>query len=151
MLDGCEVRGASPRALVIGPLPPPFGGVGVLVQELSCSLIGEGWCLDVFNLSKPKQGGKPSTVTLRDVGWTLWHLLALPVRLVRARPDVVLIESTADTGFFRDLALALECRAFCIPVVFHWHGAPDSIHSSSRARPHGGKRSSGSACAALAD
>ena len=119
-------RARLPRALVIGPLPPPPGGVGMQVEAIVRSTLGERWRLEVFNLSKPQQEGKPSTVTPWDVLWTLWHLLALPVRLILSRPAVALVQSTADTGFFRDLMLALECRALGVPIVLHWHGAPDS-------------------------
>ena len=55
------------------------------------------------------------------------HLVTLPLRLVRARPRVALVQSTADTGFVRDLALVLVLRLFGVPVVLHWHGAPESM------------------------
>ncbi len=115
-----------PRALVIGPLPPPPGGVGRLVEAILGSPLAARWQLDVFDLSKPQQEGKPSVVTPWDVAWTLLHLVTLPLRLLRRRPIVALVESTADTGYVRDLALILICRAFLVPVVVHWHGAPDS-------------------------
>ena len=115
-----------PRALVVGPLPPPPGGVGRLVEAILASPLRERWELDVFNLSKPQQEGRPSTVTAWDVAWTLVHLVLLPLRLLARRPRVALVQSTADTGFVRDLALVLVLRAFAVPVVLHWHGAPDS-------------------------
>jgi glycosyltransferase involved in cell wall biosynthesis len=118
--------GERPLALIVGPLPPPPGGVGVQVEAILRSPLAERWRLECFNVSKPQQEGKPSTVTPWDVLWSLWHLAALPVRLLRSRPAVALVQSTADTGYFRDLALALECRALGVPVVLHWHGAPDS-------------------------
>lgn len=112
--------------LIIGPLPPPMGGVGALVEAILRSPLRLSWDLDVFNLSKPQQEGKPSTITPWDMAWTLLHLVQLPWRLLTRRPRAVLAQSTADTGFFRDLALILECRAVGVPVVIHWHGAPDS-------------------------
>jgi len=59
---------------------------------------------------------------------------APPVRLLRSRPDVILSEATADTGWFRDVPLILLCRAFGRPVVIHWHGAPDSPRFPGRSR-----------------
>ena len=103
-----------------------MGGVGALVEAILRSPLSERWDLEVFNLSKPQQEGKPSTITAWDVAWTLLHLVQLPIRLLVRRPAVVLAQSTADTGYFRDLALILECRALFVPVVIHWHGAPDS-------------------------
>ncbi len=117
----------NPRALIVGPLPPPPGGVGRLVEAIVASPLAERWQLDVFNLSKPQQEGKPSTVTAWDVAWTLVHLVTLPLRLLRARPQVALVQSTADSGFVRDLSLILILRAFRVPVVIHWHGAPESL------------------------
>jgi len=116
---------SRPRALIIGPLPPPPGGVGMQVEAILRSPLAERWKIDVFKTSKPGQEGKPSSVTLRDVVWTLLHINLLPVRLLE-RPTVALIQATADTGYFRDLALLLECRLHGIPVVLHWHGTPDS-------------------------
>ncbi|MEO6462529.1 MAG: glycosyltransferase, partial [Candidatus Eisenbacteria bacterium] len=116
----------KPRALVVGPLPPPPGGVGRLVEAILASPLAARWQLDVFDLSKPQQEGRPSTVTAWDVAWTLVHLVTLPLRLIVRRPRVALVQSTADTGFVRDTALVLVLRAFAVPVVLHWHGAPES-------------------------
>lgn len=116
----------KPRLLIIGPLPPPMGGVGAVVESILRSPLAQHWDVDVFNLSKPQQEGKPSVVTAWDVAWTLLHLVQLPWRLLTRRPDVVLSQATADTGYVRDLALMLECRALGIPVLLHWHGAPES-------------------------
>lgn len=125
----------KPRALLVGPLPPPPGGVGRLVEAILASPLADCWQLDVFDLSKPQQEGRPSTVTAWDVAWTLVHLVILPLRLLARRPRVALVQSTADTGFVRDTALVLVLRAFAVPVVLHWHGAPESPQfpgSSSR-------------------
>jgi glycosyltransferase involved in cell wall biosynthesis len=112
--------------LIVGPLPPPFGGVGVQVESIRRSPLAAEWTIEIFDTSKPQQQGKPSSVTGWDIVWTIWHLVALPFRLLARRPAVALVEATADTGYFRDVALALLCRALLVPVVFHWHGAPDS-------------------------
>jgi len=48
-----------PRALIIGPLPPPPGGVGRQVEAILASPLAESWQLDVFNTSKPQQEGNP--------------------------------------------------------------------------------------------
>ncbi len=103
-----------------------MGGVGALVEAIVRSPLAQHWDVEVFNLAKPQQQGKPSTVTAWDVAWTLLHLIQLPWRVLTRRPRVVLAQSTADTGYLRDLALMLECRALGVPVVLHWHGAPDS-------------------------
>ncbi|HEV8481149.1 MAG TPA: glycosyltransferase family 4 protein [Candidatus Eisenbacteria bacterium] len=122
-----------PRVLVIGPLPPPAGGVGMQVEAILRSPLAQRWKVDVFNTSKPGQEGKPSTVTLRDVIWAQLHLGLLPLRLLE-RPQVALVQATADTGYFRDLALLLECRLSGVPVVLHWHGTPDSEQFPGRSR-----------------
>jgi glycosyltransferase involved in cell wall biosynthesis len=102
--------------------------VGRLVEAILASPLSARWELDVFDLSKPQQEGKPSTVTAWDVAWTLAHLVLLPIRVLARRPRVALVQSTADTGFFRDLALVLVLRALAVPVVLHWHGSPESKH-----------------------
>jgi len=116
---------ARPRALIIGPLPPPPGGVGMQVEAILGSPLAKSWKLEMFNTSKKGQEGKPSTVTLRDVLWTMIHISFLPLYLL-GRPQVALIQATADTGYFRDLALLLVCRLHGVPVVMHWHGTPES-------------------------
>jgi glycosyltransferase involved in cell wall biosynthesis len=117
---------ARPCALIVGPLPPPPGGVGMQVEAILRSPLAERWKLAVFNTSKPGQEGKPSTVTLRDVIWTMLHINFLPLRILEHRPQVALVEATADTGYFRDLALLVVCRLHGVPVVLHWHGTPES-------------------------
>src|SRR5262245_5160995 len=103
-----------------------MGGVAAVVEAILESSLSERWDVEVFNLSKPQQEGKPSVVTPWDVASTSVPLVQLPWRLLTRRPRVVLAQATADTGYFRDLALILECRALGVPVVLHWHGAPDS-------------------------
>lgn len=120
-----------PRALIVGPLPPPPGGVGMQVEAILRSPLARRWQIDVFNTSKPGQEGKPSTVTLADVLWTLIHLGLLPLSLLK-RPRVALVQATADTGYFRDLVLLLECRLHGVPVVLHWHGTPESTQFPGR-------------------
>jgi glycosyltransferase involved in cell wall biosynthesis len=108
--------------------------VGVLFAAIASSALNERWRIEVFDLSKPQQEGKPSVVTVWDVLHSLWHLVALPARIRRVRPAVVLYEATADTGWFRDLALIAVCRLCGVPVVIHWHGAPDSWQFPGRTR-----------------
>jgi glycosyltransferase involved in cell wall biosynthesis len=116
---------ARPRALIVGPLPPPPGGVGMQVEAILRSPLAASWRIEVFNTSKPGQEGKPSTVTLEDVIWTQLHVALLPLSLLK-RPRVALVQATADTGYFRDLALLIVCRLHGVPVVLHWHGTPES-------------------------
>jgi glycosyltransferase involved in cell wall biosynthesis len=121
-----SVPDPRPVALFIGPLPPPFGGVAAQLATLLRSPLAERWRLETFDLSKPQQEGKPSVVTFWDVLYTVRHIFALPVRLLRTRPRAALFQATADTGWFRDLLLMALCRLFGVPVVVHWHGAVDS-------------------------
>ena len=120
------MRDARPCVLIVGPLPPPPGGVGMQVEAILGSPLAERWKLKVFNTSKPGQEGKPSTVTLKDVIWTKIHIALLPLAILEHRPQVALVEATADTGYFRDLALLLVCLLHRVPVVLHWHGTPES-------------------------
>ena len=40
----------KPRLLIIGPLPPPMGGVGAVVESILRSPLAQHWDVDVFNL-----------------------------------------------------------------------------------------------------
>lgn len=120
------MKDSRPCVLIVGPLPPPPGGVGMQVQAILASPLAERWKLAVYKTSKPGQEGKPSTVTLADVIWTKIHIAFLPLRIMALKPKVALVQATADTGYFRDLALLLVCRLHRLPVVLHWHGTPES-------------------------
>src|SRR5262249_13372274 len=87
---GGVMADARPHALIVGPLPPPPGGVGMQVEAILRSPLAKSWKLEVFNTSKKGQEGKPSTVTLLDVLWTMIHISFLPLYLL-GRPKVALV------------------------------------------------------------
>ena len=114
------------RVLHVGPMPPPYGGVGVLLKTILDSRLRETCTLLHFNTQKPVQEEKPSTPTAGDFVFTVLNAVRLPLHMLRTRPDVVHFQSTADTGFVRDGILVLAARLVSSHLVLHFHGTPEA-------------------------
>jgi len=114
------------RVLHVGPLPPPYGGVGVLLKTILDSRLREICELSHFNTQKPGQEEKPSTPTAADFFYTILNAFRLPLLIAKTRPDVVHFQSTADTGFVRDGLLVFSARLAGSRIVLHFHGTPGS-------------------------
>jgi glycosyltransferase involved in cell wall biosynthesis len=107
------------RVLMVGPLPPPVGGMATVVQNLVQAFRGR---LDVRVLNSVK-----TTAANRP----LWAGVAAQLRLLGAlgwqcivwRPAVVHIHTCSWFSFWRSGVDVLLARLLFCPVVLHIHGA----------------------------
>jgi glycosyltransferase involved in cell wall biosynthesis len=114
----------QPRLLVVGPMPPPFGGIAVITRQLVESDLPRYYALSVLNINRP------SVVTENISGnrgidfYKTFRLLAVYLRsVVRLRPSAILMEMNGDISCFREAALILMTRAFSrARIVVHFHG-----------------------------
>lgn len=82
-----------PRVLVVGPLPPPLGGVQLLVEMLLRSSLSRDHNLRVVNTSKGVLRWAVETPTWRTVPYFVRDLFALAAALARFRPDLVIVHA----------------------------------------------------------
>ena len=146
-----------PRVLVVGPLPPPFGGMSRYVQALLGSDLCRSFELSHFNTSfSPRvrsQGVNPGDkryrgrqTTRRMYGYILsgggWSgiktlvagLLSVPrfaLCLLHRRPELVHVFANMNWGFWRAGTMVLLGRLAGSRVVFHPLGAIERFYPSS--------------------
>jgi glycosyltransferase involved in cell wall biosynthesis len=114
----------KPRLLLIGPLPPPIGGVESYTQALL-----ESGAFGDFELTHcdTTKGRPKSTQGRFDAGnfaWAARHIARVRDAVERTRPDVVYLPVAGTwAGFLRDMALARVARSRGARVVGHVHGS----------------------------
>jgi glycosyltransferase involved in cell wall biosynthesis len=111
-----------PRLLLVGPLPPPIGGVETFTQAVLESPVLAA--LDVTHCDTTKR--RPKSTQGRfdagNFGWAFIHLLRLARALARIEPDVVYIPIAGTwSGFLRDAALGWLARRTRARVIGHQH------------------------------
>ncbi len=137
--NAIETSNAAPgrkaRLLIVGPLPPPIGGVETFTQAIL-----ESHALDefaVFHCDTTKRRPK-STQGVFDAGnfaWAAVHFARLAASLARVRPDVVYIPIAGTwSGALRDLALGWIARRSGARVIGHQHAGdiPDVLKRTGR-------------------
>lgn len=145
------------RVLLVGPLPPPFGGMARFVQDLAGSETARRHHIEVFNTSfSPRvrsagintghrryEAGASSVGRrygyllggggLQAIRTLFAGLLSLPefgVRLASFSPDIVHVFANMHWGFWRAGALVLLARVARRRVVFHPLGAIEKFYPS---------------------
>ncbi|MBI1797687.1 MAG: glycosyltransferase family 4 protein [Candidatus Eisenbacteria bacterium] len=109
---------------MIGPLPPPIGGVESYMQALlESSAFGD---FELTHCDTTK--GRPKSTQGRfDPGnfvWAARHIARVREAVARTRPDVVYLPVAGTwAGFLRDMALARVARSRGAKLVGHVHGS----------------------------
>jgi len=124
--DTAADRSHRLRVLLLGQLPPPYGGMEVMTAALIAGLRRDP-ALVTMNIdtqasrSLAEKGGKHQLrKSLRGAAQTARVVIAL----VRFRPDLVYLPLTSSPsflGFLRDSLLLAPGLACGIPVVVHLH------------------------------
>jgi glycosyltransferase involved in cell wall biosynthesis len=114
----------KPRILMVGPFPPPFGGLGNNMSLLMGSDLARRYELRLLNTSKHVRHVKVSQADIWSIPYLVWNSLRLIGLLATFRPEVTYVKATSDTGFIRDAAMMAISRLFGVPVVCHLHGRP---------------------------
>ena len=99
-----------PRVLVVGRLPPPLGGVQLLIDMLLRSSLARDHELHVVNTSKGVLRWAVETPTWRTVPYFIRDLFALTAALARVRPDVVIVHAAPSPSILRDWIFMLVAR-----------------------------------------
>lgn len=112
-----------PRVLVVGPLPPPVGGV----ETMTTAVLGSGAfsSFDVVHcdLTKGRPKDTQGQFDFGNMRWAVIHFWRMFRCIVSFRPAVVYMPLTGTwSGFWRDGVLALIARCGGAKVVGHVHG-----------------------------
>lgn len=112
------------RVTIVGPVPPPVGGVETVTKTVL-----ESEALQIFNLRHcdTTKGRPKHTQGKFDAGnawWALIHFWRLVRNVTSFRPAVIYMPVTATwSGFWRDAVLAAIGQLSGAKVIGHVHGA----------------------------
>lgn len=112
------------RNFVIGPLPPPLGGVSVAVINLIRVLESNGTKPEVFNTSS--HSIREDIYKKKELRSYFRNLLLFPKFLTQVvsggkRTDIFHVFTTSDTAFFRDAFFITLLTLLRRTVVVHFH------------------------------
>lgn len=104
------------RALWVSTSMRTRGGIATYVRELKQTSLWDDW--QVRHIATHVDGSKAAKLLAFATG-----VLRFGVDLVRFRPHVVHLHSSADASFFRKAILLWLSAAARVPVVVHMHGS----------------------------
>jgi glycosyltransferase involved in cell wall biosynthesis len=108
---------------MVGPVPPPYGGVGAVFQSFLDSELKDHFRITVVDTSKKdaREIVSDSRVSLRD-GLYLGKTLAdLMLKLLRERPDVAFLTPVGDHSLLREAACVWLLKFSGARVVCQFH------------------------------
>jgi glycosyltransferase involved in cell wall biosynthesis len=119
-----------PKVLIVGPHPPPPGGMANFIENLESSRIVDFYTIRGFDTDYPRS----------IKGTRLLEILYLPVMYLRYTitllfnsPDVVHVHTPSYNSFFKHMIFVSLAKGRGIPVLLHIHGGrfKDFFNSSS--------------------
>jgi glycosyltransferase involved in cell wall biosynthesis len=113
---------ARPRLLVIGPLPPPLGGVQLVIDMQLRSSLAHEFELHAVDTSKRQLRWAVENLTWKTPMYFVRDYSRLVRALVRVRPDVVLVHAASSLSFLRDWMFMVTARLAGAKVICHYHG-----------------------------
>jgi len=123
-----------PRLLLVGPLPPPLGGVQLTVNMQLQSSLAREFELHMVDTSKRRLRWAVENPTWRTPFYFVRDLTRLIRMLIRVRPAAVLLHAAAGVSFLRDWVLMLTVRLAGAKVVCHYHGTLHARFPSGETR-----------------
>jgi glycosyltransferase involved in cell wall biosynthesis len=111
-----------PRVLIVGPLPPPFGGVQLMINIQLHSSLRHEFELHTVDTSKRQLRWAVESPTWRTPLYFLRDFSRLARALARVRPHVVLVHAAPSLSFLRDWVLMTTSRLTGAKVICHYHG-----------------------------
>jgi glycosyltransferase involved in cell wall biosynthesis len=120
-------RGApevKPVLLLVGPFPPPYGGIANITAQLAGSDLNDAFRIVPVNVNLPSEETENTSGKKRVNLWKAARLyLVLTKALLSTRPAAAIVEMNGDKSCFREMIasffIRLSTRA---TVVTHFHG-----------------------------
>ena len=111
-----------PRVLIVGPLPPPLGGVQRMIEMLAGSSLSREFELHTVDTSKGVLRWAVETQSWRTPFYFARDLGRLVRALLSLRPRVVIVHAASGWSFARDWAFLATARLSGARVICHYHG-----------------------------
>ena len=135
------------RILLVGPIPPPFGGIPKYVKDLYKSrYLKNKYQLNLFNTAIPenirryeKQNERSYFSFLSDgivpgvklVIYVLATIFDFKKYLEKNKPDIIQVFTSSYWGFWRSCIYIIVAKYFNIKVIFHLLNAIDLFWKES--------------------
>jgi len=116
------VSASRPRVLIVGPLPPPMGGVQLMIDMQLHSSLAREFELQPVDTSKRQLRWAVENPTWKTPFYFVRDFFRLLGALVGFRPRVVLVHAAPSLSFLRDWVFMLTARACGARVICHYHG-----------------------------
>jgi glycosyltransferase involved in cell wall biosynthesis len=129
--DGTLTR---PRLLVVGPLPPPLGGVQVVIDMQLRSSLGREFVLHVVDTSKRKLRWAVENPNWKTPFYLVRDFARLIRGLVRVRPEAALVHASSSLSIMRDWVFMVTARLAGAKVICHYHGTVHARFPSGQTR-----------------
>lgn len=132
----CVAPGAAPapRLLIVGPLPPPLGGVQLIIDMQRHSVLSREFELHVVDTSKRQLRWAVENPTWKTPIYFARDFLRLVRALARLRPDVVLVHAAPSFSLLRDWVFMVIARIAGAKVICHYHGTLHTRFPSGETR-----------------
>jgi glycosyltransferase involved in cell wall biosynthesis len=111
-----------PGVLIVGPLPPPMGGVQLMIEMQMHSRLAQEFELRAVDTSKRRLRWAVENPTWKTPLYFLRDFSRLVAALASFRPRVVLVHAAPSPSFLRDWVFMLTARLAGARVICHYHG-----------------------------
>ena len=125
---------SRPRILIVGPLPPPLGGVQLTIDMQLHSSLAREFELHTVDTSKRQLRWAVENPTWKTPLYFARDLARLVRALVRLRPDIVLVHAAATFSLLRDWVFMAAARLAGAKVICHYHGTLHTRFPSGQTR-----------------
>jgi glycosyltransferase involved in cell wall biosynthesis len=123
-----------PRVLIVGPLPPPFGGIELMVEMQRGSSFAREFELHTVDRSMHQLHRTIDKPSWKTPLYFLRDFSRLLRALVRVRPEVALIHAACGLSFLRDGVFMAAARLAGAKVICHYHGTVHTRFPSCETR-----------------
>jgi len=103
------------KILMVGPYPPPYGGIAIVVRDLLDSPLKEKFDLELL---RTQPSGK------NEISRFIMDIINLNKKLIDFKPDIVHIQTSYDFGWPKHITYALIAKVYRKKVILHQHGIP---------------------------
>lgn len=120
--DGAQRR---PKAVIIGPLPPPYQGMAIFTRQLLGSeVLGRSYELLHLDTADRRTAENMGRFDLTNVVLALRHAAELLRILIRNRPEITYVEVSQNAlAYLRDSVFIYLAHLSGSRVVAHLHGS----------------------------
>ncbi len=115
--------------LIVGPTPPPMGGIATYVEDMLKSRISEEY--DVLHLNTSRSFSIKKSLMM-NLSLFCSNLLRLVYLLLIHRPQIVHIHTSSYLSFWEKSIFLIVSKLFSRKIVLHVHGAKfDSFYKNN--------------------